>query len=74
MPCTYYTPEEEAAIAHAAQRQMAAEINKLTRLLCEATEILDKLVANGSINGYNPSPELIRWKIEHAFLDASREG
>lgn len=62
MPCTYYTPEEKCRIA-------SEELNKLTRLLCEAARLLDEVDSL-------PRPmsqELIDWLIEHKRLDALRE-
>ena len=60
MPCQYYSPEEERAIVN-------AELDKLTRLLCEATKLIDFKKVREEM-----SQELWAWIFDHAQEDEKR--
>jgi len=68
MPCTYYTPGEEAAMANAENRKLAEQVNQLTRLLCLASTVVveqKKL----KVPQYN---ELVDWWEAHKKHDIER--
>lgn len=66
MPCTYYTPEEEARIEHQEKQKLKAELDKVTRLLCEVMTEVE--------NEYHPqfSKEIKDWWKDHQEKDKAR--
>lgn len=66
MPCTYYLPGEEAALARDEANKVRKELDKVTRLLCDLTaRIPKKYIEAGT--------ELETWVAEHAEMDKRRK-
>ena len=70
MPC-YDSRSEPSYVRAEAKREFQADLNKLTRLLCEVMTVIDE--ADMELN-VNPSDELYEWWKEHKKLDKAREG
>jgi hypothetical protein len=62
MPCTYYSEGEEEAIAQEETRRVRAELDLVTRLLCQ---VLDEVGAH--------TPALREWKKKHDEQDRKRK-
>lgn len=71
MPCTYYTPEEEMAIA---RKEWKEKLDQVTRLLCEVMRSAkwDDLEGQWNLEG-TASDELTDWWEEHQEMDRQRE-
>lgn len=64
MPCRYYEPGEEAEILN---RQYKVKIDNLTRLLCEAMQIIEAHCEAARVKA-----ELVDWWERHKELDRQR--
>lgn len=69
MPCTYYTPEEERQLAARETEKYKAELDKVTRLLCDVCRAFgpdDKTHFFSEVRG------LKSWWSKHKKKDANR--
>lgn len=67
MPCTYYTPQEEAAMHAAKSDNLKAELDQAVRLLCGACKVLEvEGVALSKVRG------LSTWWKRHQKMDRER--
>lgn len=65
MPCTYYAPGEELAIAREQFKVIRAELDHVTALLCEVCTKMEK--EKKPITG-----DLASWWVDHKKRDAER--
>lgn len=71
MPCR--SGYDDVAIRYEVPPEVRRELNKITEFLCDAMSILDRLVANGRINGYSITSEHTEWWENHKKFD-KKEG
>lgn len=73
MPCTYYTPQEEAHIANQRYNKLKKELDKTTRLLCQVCRSLER--GKSSIKFCSEQlqeKELAAWWEKHQEMDRMR--
>ena len=80
MPCTYYSPGEEAAIAAEKLDSTEKKLRSITRLmnkhrreLDKVTRLLCEIVGEIEGDGYTFNKEVTEWWEKHKKLDALRE-
>lgn len=68
MPCQYETDDEKLDRVLKEQKQVKQELDKLTRLLCDACKCLSTIPHLMGL-----MPELNAWYEEHKIKDANRD-
>lgn len=74
MPCSDNRDDGFNYTKAMAKMEFQADLDKLTRMLCEAMGFIDYVLEDDKyVEQFNPSKELVQWWKEHQELDKKRK-